>query len=180
MQLQRLDEDAEPIEVDGRVSLAPALGTFSLTMDVPAGQWSFAPTDGEELVTPAGESLIDHSTLTGRAGVRTGEGLDGLVSGDPDCGHWAVGVSTCELVPGAAMAALVPTDGGGLEQADITQRDGSAWCVGRIPDTRDAKYIVRVGRDYATVARPRGGRRGVGLRGHPRRAGSRRHGARLR
>ena len=152
MRLQRLDEDAEPIEVDGRLSLAPALGTFSLTMDVPAGQWSFAPTEGDELVTPAGESLIDHSTLTGRAGVRTGDGLDGLVSGDPDCGRWQMDVTTCALVPGAEMEALVPTDGNGLEQADIAQPDGSAWCVGRIPGTRDAKYIVRVGRDYATAA----------------------------
>jgi hypothetical protein len=50
------------------------------------------------------------------------------------------------------MEALVPTAGSGLEQVDIAQADGSAWCVGRVPDTRDAKYIVRVGREYATPA----------------------------
>jgi hypothetical protein len=152
MRLQRLDEEAEPLDVDGVVTLAPALGSFSLAMDVPPGQWTFAPAEGKDLVTPAGEALIDHVSLTGRAGVRTGEGLDGFVSGDEGCGRWELDVSACELVPAAGMAALVAMDAGALEQAEIVQRDGSAWCVGRIPDTRDAKYIVRVGRDVANAA----------------------------
>ncbi|MEA2025729.1 MAG: hypothetical protein U9O18_03460, partial [Chloroflexota bacterium] len=57
----------------------------SLTFEAPAGQWSFALADETELLTPAGESIIDHASLTGRAGVLTGAGLDGLVSGDPSC-----------------------------------------------------------------------------------------------
>ena len=152
MRMTRLDEDAEPLVVDGRVTLAPALGSFSLEMDVPPGQWTFAPVEGKDLVTPAGEALIDHASLTGRAGVLTGEGLDGFVSGDEGCGRWDLGITACELVPADAMAALVATDAGALEQAEIVQRDGSAWCVGRLPDTRDAKYIVRVGREPASAA----------------------------
>jgi hypothetical protein len=152
IRVQRLDADAEPLDVEGRIALSPALGSFTLTLDVPPGTWSFAPTEEDALRTPAGEALIDHRTLTGRAGVRTGEGLVGFVSGDPDCGRWDLGAATCTFVPDVGMESLVPTDGGGLEQVDLTQADGSAWCVGRIPGTRDAKYIVRVGRDYATAA----------------------------
>jgi hypothetical protein len=152
LQAQRLDIEEEPVVVDGRLSLAPALGTLTLTIDVPPGTWSFAPVEPEALTTPAGEALIDHRTLTGRAGVRTGEGLVGFVSGDPDCGLWDIGAAACSFVPGADLEALVPAAGSGLEQVDIAQADGSAWCVGRVPDTRDAKYIVRIGREYATPA----------------------------
>jgi hypothetical protein len=120
-------------------------------MDVPPGQWTFEPTEPDALVTPAGEALVDHATLTGRAGVRTGEGLDGFVSGDPGCGRWDLGADTCELVPAQGMAALFPGDSA-LEQVAIPRADGSVDCVGRIPDTSGAKYIVSIGRDYATSA----------------------------
>lgn len=152
LRVQRLDEDAEPLDIEAPLSLAPVLGAFTLTIDVPPGTWAFEPADADAFRTPAGEALIDHRTLSGRAGVRTGAGLVGFVSGDPGCGRWDIGGTACSFVPDAAMEAIVPTSTGDLEQVDIAQPDGSAWCVGRIPGTREGKYIVRVGRDHATTA----------------------------
>jgi hypothetical protein len=153
IRLERLDSEEEPLIVEAPVTMSPAMGTFSVLIDVPPGQWTFRPEDPEALVTPAGEALIHHATLTGRAGIRTGEGLDGFVIGAPDCGRWDLGVATaCELVPGDGLAALLPTGGNTLEQVDIAAPDGSAWCIGRIPDTTSDLYRVRVGRDVATSA----------------------------
>lgn len=75
----------EPLTVDGELTVGPAQDTISLTLEAPPGQWSFGLADDMELVTGAGEAIIDHRSLTGAAGVATGPGLDGFVSGDPSC-----------------------------------------------------------------------------------------------
>jgi hypothetical protein len=75
----------EPVKVDGELTVSPAQDTVSLTLEAPPGQWSFGLADDIELVTGAGEAIIDHRSLTGAAGVATGAGLDGFVSGDPSC-----------------------------------------------------------------------------------------------
>ena len=94
-------------------------------MEVPAGRWTFAPSDGDALLTPAGEALIDPATLIGRAGVLTGEGLDGLVSGDPACARWDLGTEVCALVPADDMAALVGRGSAEIEQTTVMRADGS-------------------------------------------------------
>ncbi len=78
------DEDADPIAVDGELAVAPEGTAVSLTFEAPAGAWTFT-LDDDALTTPAGERIVDHVSLTGAAGVRTGSGLDGLVAGDASC-----------------------------------------------------------------------------------------------
>ena len=73
----------EPTTVEGELSITPQENAVQLTFEAPAGQWRFALAD--ELKTPAGELLVDHSSLTGPAGVLTGPGLDGLAVGDLSC-----------------------------------------------------------------------------------------------
>src|SRR3970282_1662528 len=73
--LERLDAEGGSVSVDAQLARAPALNAFTLTMEVPAGRWTFEAADGTELLTPAGEALIDPTSLTGRAGVLTGGGL---------------------------------------------------------------------------------------------------------
>lgn len=73
----------EPTTVEGELSVTPQENAIQLTFEVPAGQWRFALAD--ELKTPSGELLVDHSSLTGPAGVLTGPGLDGLAVGDLSC-----------------------------------------------------------------------------------------------
>ncbi len=92
-------EEAEPLEVDGELAAAPGGNAVTLTFEVPAGQWTFTPAEGAQVVLPDGEALIDHGSLTGSAGVLTGPGLDGVVAGDPTC------TSTEPVVPPDASAA---------------------------------------------------------------------------
>jgi hypothetical protein len=77
--------EAEPLIVDGALSVSPDGRTVSLAFEAPAGQWRFALADELELKTPAGERIIDHTSLTGTAGILTGSGLDGFVAGDATC-----------------------------------------------------------------------------------------------
>jgi hypothetical protein len=83
--LSPVGSDAEPVTVEGELESSPEGNAVSLSFEAPAGQWSFALGDELELVTPAGESIVEHSSLTGPAGVRTGPGLDGFVAGDRAC-----------------------------------------------------------------------------------------------
>lgn len=70
--------------VEGELAVVPAGNAVTLTFEAPAGRWSFA-LDELPLKTPAGESIVDHRTLTGPAGVQVGPGLDGHVAGDRSC-----------------------------------------------------------------------------------------------
>ena len=81
--------DEAPLQVDGELARADGgtLNAVRLTLEVPAGQWSFAPAEGAQVTLPNGEALLDHRSLTGASGVLTGEGLDGVVAGDPSCGQ---------------------------------------------------------------------------------------------
>jgi hypothetical protein len=81
--LTSIGADDAPLTVDGELSLTAEGKGVLLTFEAPVGQWSFALED--ELTTPTGERIVDHSTLTGPAGVRTGAGLDGYVAGDLSC-----------------------------------------------------------------------------------------------
>ncbi len=83
--LTAVGAEAEPLIVDGELSASPDARTISLTFEAPAGQWRFALADELELKTPAGERIIDHTSLTGTAGILTGPGLDGFVAGNPAC-----------------------------------------------------------------------------------------------
>jgi hypothetical protein len=148
-----LHPDGEPRTVDAQLSRAPALNAFTLTMDVPPGQWSFQAVDDDQLRTPAGERLIDPGTLTGRAGVRTGEGQDGFVSGDPDCARFDLGAEACAFVPADAMAALVGLDASDVEQEVVARADGAQWCVGKASASGEVQYIARFGTGYSSAAR---------------------------
>jgi hypothetical protein len=79
------EEEVEPLEVEGELAVVPGGQAVTLTMEVPAGRWSFTPTEDAQIKLPNGQPLIDHGSLTGSAGVLTGPGLDGLVAGDPAC-----------------------------------------------------------------------------------------------
>ena len=98
--------DGEPQTVEGDLAVAPQQNAVSLTFEAPAGQWSFALGDELELSTPAGEPIIDHASLTGGAGVLTGAGLDGLVTGDPSC---AIGGLEQPMDPAEGSAEASPT-----------------------------------------------------------------------
>jgi hypothetical protein len=152
--LRSLDEGAEPLTVDARLSRAPALDAFTLTMEVPAGRWAIEAAADAELRTPSGEALVDAGSLLGQGGVLTGRGLDGLVSGDPTCARWdLVGIAeACSLVPAEEMASLVGREAGEIEQRDIARDDGSRWCVGVLPATGEPQYIARIGTGYAPAA----------------------------
>ena len=79
-------EAPEPLEVEGELAISEAGDVVTLSFEAPAGRWTFALADEEQPLTPAGERIVDHVSLTGTAGVRTGPGLDGIVAGDPSCG----------------------------------------------------------------------------------------------
>ena len=83
--LMPIGSEEEPLTVDGELAVSPAGNAVSLTFEAPPGQWRFGVADELKLKTPARESIIDHSTLTGSAGVLTGPGLDGFVAGDLSC-----------------------------------------------------------------------------------------------
>lgn len=85
MLVTEVGTDAEPLEVEAQLALAPGIDALTLTMEVPAGRWSFTPAEDAQIKLPNGQSLIDHRSLTGSAGVLTGPGLDGVVAGDPTC-----------------------------------------------------------------------------------------------
>ena len=104
--LTAMGGDAEPITVEADLALAPGLDAVSLMFEAPAGQWSFALAEDLELKTPAGESIIDHRSLTGTAGLLTGPGLDGFVAGDPSCG--LVDPAPTESVPTESAPAEEP------------------------------------------------------------------------
>jgi hypothetical protein len=86
MVLSAVGSDDPPIEVQGLLEAVPGTEAVRLTMEVPEGQWTFAPAEGAQVALPNGEALIDHRSLTGQSGVVTGFGLDGVVIGDPTCG----------------------------------------------------------------------------------------------
>ncbi len=98
--------DEEPQTVEGELAVAQAGNAVSLAFEAPAGQWSFALGDEFELTTPAGESIIDHTSLTGGAGVLTGAGLDGFVTGDLSCANEA---SEQPMDPTGESAEASPT-----------------------------------------------------------------------
>lgn len=83
--VREVGSEEEPRIVEGELNVWPDGNAVSLDFEVPEGQWAFALADGLELKTPAGESIIDHATLTGPAGVQVGPGLDGFVAGNPAC-----------------------------------------------------------------------------------------------
>lgn len=82
---QEETEAAEPLEVEGELAVVPGGTAITLTMEVPAGRWSFSSPEDAPLDLPNGQPLFDHASLTGSAGVLTGPGLDGVVAGDPAC-----------------------------------------------------------------------------------------------
>ena len=140
----------EPQAVDAAVSRAPGLAAFTLTMDVPAGSWTIEAADPAALLTPAGERLVDLGSLTGRAGVRTGTGLDGFVAGEPACARWDLGAEACELTPADGLALLVGVDASAIEQRVLHRPDGSAWCVGTATASGEVQYIARFGTSFLT------------------------------
>ncbi len=83
--LGEVGSEAEPTIVEGELTVSDSGDAVTLTFEAPEGQWTFALADELELKTPAGETIVDHMTLTGPAGVRVGPGLDGFVAGNPDC-----------------------------------------------------------------------------------------------
>jgi hypothetical protein len=139
------------LTVDAAVSRAPGLGAFTLTFDVPPGTWQVDVVDGEALVTPAGEALVDTSSLVGSGGLRTGEGLLGLVAGDPACARFVLGDDVCTFVPADAMAGLAGLAGSEVEQKAVQRPDGAAWCVGTASATGEVQYIARFGTSYLTT-----------------------------
>lgn len=81
--LTPVGSEETPLTVAGELSVVPEGNAVTLTFEAPEGQWSFALA--EPLTTPAGEAIVDHSSLTGPAGVLTRAGLDGYVAGDLSC-----------------------------------------------------------------------------------------------
>ncbi len=77
--------EGAPMAVEGELAVSSTGAAVSLSFEVPDGQWTFALADGLELKTPSGERIVDHTSLTGPAGVRVGPGLDGFVAGDRGC-----------------------------------------------------------------------------------------------
>jgi hypothetical protein len=139
------------LTVDAALSRAPGLGAFTLTFDAPPGTWQVDVVDGEPLVTPAGEALVDTSSLVGSGGVRTGEDLLGLVAGDPTCARFVLGDDVCTFVPADAMAGLAGLAGSEVEQKAVQRPDGAAWCVGTASATGEVQYIARFGTSYVTT-----------------------------
>ncbi len=76
--------EGDPGSIEGELAITPAGNAITLTFEAPEGQWSFA-LDELELKTPSGESIVDHTPLTGTAGVQVGPGLDGYVAGSVAC-----------------------------------------------------------------------------------------------
>lgn len=81
--LTAVGSEAEPITVEGELSVVPDGNAVQLSFEVPAGQWTFALAD--EIKTPAGELVVAAGSLVGPAGVLTGPGLDGLAAGELSC-----------------------------------------------------------------------------------------------
>jgi hypothetical protein len=156
--LRSVDGDDEPLTVDARLARAPALGAFTLTMEVPAGRWTFEAAGDAELRTPAGEALVEARSLVGQGGLLTGDGQHGFVSGDPACARWdLVGVrEACSLVPADQMATLVGRDAAEIEQREVARDDGSRWCVGVTPATGEPQYIARIGTGYVPASQVAG------------------------
>jgi hypothetical protein len=146
------DDSAEPESVDARLERAMGLGAFTLSMDVPAGSWSVEAADPTALLTPAGERLVDLTSLLGRAGVRTAGDLSGLVAGDPDCARWDLGADACDLTPADGLAVLVGVEASEIERRVIERPDGSVWCVGTKTANGEVQYIARYGTTYLTSA----------------------------
>lgn len=107
--LTAVGAETEPLVVDGELAVTPQGNAISLTFESPAGQWRFTLADEPDLRTAAGERIVDHSTLTGPAGVLTGPGLDGVVAGDPTCADG----EEAEV----DLDAAASTDGEGQEEA---------------------------------------------------------------
>jgi hypothetical protein len=153
MLLKPIGSDAEPLAVDAQVTAAPSLGAVSLTMEVPPGQWAFATADESAFRAPNGQRLIDHSSLTGRAGVRTEFGRDGFAAGDPDCGRWDLGADVCTFVPAAEMAGLLGQSESDIEQTAVQRPDGTQWCVGLTAGTTAQRYIAGIGTSHYDTER---------------------------
>ena len=98
--------DGEPMDVEGQLTVSSSGAAVSLSFEVPDGQWTFALADGLELKTPSGERIVDHTSLTGPAGVRVGPGLDGFVGGDRAC----LSSSSGEAEAATAGESSVPSE----------------------------------------------------------------------
>jgi hypothetical protein len=138
------------LTVDADIARAPGLGAFTLLFDAPPGTWQVDVVDGDALVTPAGEALVDLGSLISSGGLRTGEGLSGFVAGDPGCARFAFGADVCSFVPADAVAGLVGLAGSEVEQKAVQRPDGAEWCVGTVPATGEVQYIARFGTSYLT------------------------------
>lgn len=143
-------ERGEALPVDATVSRARGLNAFTLTLDLPAGTWTLETTGEGALLTPAGEPLVDVSSLIGRAGVRTGDRLDGFVAGDPGCARFDLGAEPCDMVSADGMAKMVGIGSSEVEQQSVRRPDGSRWCVGRATANDEVQYIARFGTSYLT------------------------------
>jgi hypothetical protein len=150
--LRPLGDEGEPLTTEARLSRAPALGAFTLTMEVPAGRWAL--TADEDLRTPGGEALVDVRSLVGQGGVLIGDGPGGFVSGDATCARWQLeGIrEACALVPADEMASLVGRATAEIEQREVARDDGSRWCVGVSPATGEPQYIARIGTGYVPAS----------------------------
>ncbi|MEX1334681.1 MAG: hypothetical protein AB1Z66_05255, partial [Candidatus Limnocylindrales bacterium] len=114
--LSRAGSDDEPEMVEGQLAVAPEGNAVQLAFEAPAGQWTFELADA--LVTPSGERVVDHATLTGPAGVLTGPGLDGLAAGDLSC----LGADDPDEAEDAGGAPAA----GGAEEAEASEEEAGA------------------------------------------------------
>lgn len=105
--------EVEPMLVEGELTDAEEGNAVRLTFEAPEGQWSFQLADELKPKTPAGERIIDHTSLTGPAGVQVGPGLDGFVAGNPACAP-------------SASAAAVATDSAQTPAAEGEAGEGEA------------------------------------------------------
>ncbi len=144
--------EGDPVAVEAIVQRLPDLRAATLTMDVPPGTWTFTPDDAAALRTPSGEAIVDASSLVGSGGLRTAEGLDGFVAGDPRCATFDLGADACSFVPADGMAGLVGMAASEIEQSVVTRSDGSLWCVGTASASGQVRYRARFGTDEATSA----------------------------
>lgn len=114
--------DEAPLVVPGQLADAEEGNAVRLTFEAPEGQWTFELVGESALKTPAGERIIDHSSLTGPAGVRVGPGLDGFVAGNRVCAPSAAAEDAAAEAAGAAEAEAAAGDD---ETASEAEGDGA-------------------------------------------------------
>ena len=118
--LTPVGSEEAPLTVEGELAVTPEGNAVTLDFEAPEGQWSFGLAD--EVRTGAGELLVDHSTLTGPAGVLTGPGLDGYVAGDLSC---------VAAEPGSGEPEVGDADGTtDTSEADATEAAGEGDSAG--------------------------------------------------